>query len=149
VPDYIALLQEMCDDFDLFLQGGNYALTRVRDPAQVTLLGGLNSHAHYMVRRCLPLLAETAIAAIPIVRSVFECGVMAQWLLWVPGSEMALLNECRRQMEQLTKYHSRSETPHYREGAAAAAAHRLFAEWPEKPPAQAGVEICDAFYGGG
>jgi hypothetical protein len=75
VPDYLSLLREMCDDFDKFQQRERYTLNlKVRDPAQVTLLYGLNAHAHYMVRRCLPILAESTIAAIPIVRSVFECG---------------------------------------------------------------------------
>jgi hypothetical protein len=110
VPDYVGLLAEMCDDFDQFQRGKNFAHPRL--PEHLTLLYGLNCHAHYMVRRCLPLLAESTIAAIPIVRSVFECGVMAQWLRWVPGSEDSLVEESHRQMVQLTKDFSRSETPH-------------------------------------
>jgi hypothetical protein len=102
VPDYIGLLSEMCDDFDLFQRSKKFALNP-RVPAHLTLIYGLNCHAHYMVRRCLPLLAESTIVAVTIVRSVFECGVMAQWLRWFPGSEDGLLEESHRQMAALTK----------------------------------------------
>jgi hypothetical protein len=56
--------------------------------------------------------------AVPIMRSVFECGVMAQWLRWFPGSEDKFLEESHRQMAALTKDLSRSVRPHYQEGAA-------------------------------
>jgi hypothetical protein len=76
VPDYVGVLQEMCADFALFQRRENYALKpQVRNQAKVMLVCGLNSHAHYLVGRCLPLLAESPIAVVPIVRSVFECGV--------------------------------------------------------------------------
>src|SRR4029450_13074328 len=71
-----------------------------------------------MVRSCLPLLAESTVAAVPIVRSVFECGVMAQWLGWFPGSEDNVLEESHGLMAALTKDLSRSKRPHYQEGAA-------------------------------
>jgi hypothetical protein len=150
-PDYLTLLSEMCDDFDRFQQRENYTLNQqVRNPAQATLLCGLNSHAHYMVRRCLPLLAESPIAVVPIVRLVFECGVMAQWLRWVPGSELSLTEERRRVMKALTGDLRRSQTPHYREAATAAAQHGVFTKWPElsdAPPANAAKfeAICRAF----
>jgi hypothetical protein len=152
VPDYIGLLSEMCDDFDLFQRSKKFALNP-RVPAHLTLIYGLNCHAHYMVRRCLPLLAESTIVAVTIVRSVFECGVMAQWLRWFPGSEDSLLEESHRQMTALTKDLSRSATPHYREGAARLSTHPALTEWPdpsEEAPAHAAkfAAICRAFYTG-
>jgi hypothetical protein len=117
VPDYVGLLSEMCDDFDLFQRSKKFALNP-RVPGYLRLLYGLNCHAHYIVRRCLSLLAESTIVAVPIVRSVFECGVMAQWLRWFPGSEDSLLEESHRQMAALMKDFNRSVRPHYREGAA-------------------------------
>lgn len=151
VPDYVGLLAEMCDDFDQFQRGKYFALNPYM-PVHLTLLYGLNCHAHYMVRRCLPLLAESTIAAIPIVRSVFECGVMAQWLRWVPGSEDILMEESHRQMVQLTKDLGRSEAPHYREGAARLSTHRALTEWPKLPEAPAHAAriaaICRTFYAG-
>ena len=107
--DYVGLLSEMCDDFELFQQRKKFA-PNPDGPLHVRLLYGLNCHAHYMARRCLPLLAESTIAAVPIVRSVFECGVMAQWLRWFPGSDDSLLEEGRRQMMALTKELSRAES---------------------------------------
>jgi hypothetical protein len=109
----------MCDDFDKFQQRERYTLNlKVRDPAQVTLLYGLNAHAHYMVKRCLPILAESTIAAIPIVRSVFECGVMAQWLRFVPGSEMTLMDEFDGHMRRVIDDLESSAEPNWRERAA-------------------------------
>jgi hypothetical protein len=50
---------------------------------------------------------------------------MAQWLRWVPGSEDSLMEESHRQMVAIPKDLSRSETPHYREGAASLPACQL------------------------
>jgi hypothetical protein len=151
VPDYIALLEEMCADFDLFLQRGNYVLNpQVRNQAKVMLVCGLNSHAHYLIGQCLRLLAESPIAVVPIVRTVFECGVMAQWLRWIPGSELSLTEERRRVMKAQTRDLSRSQTPRYREAAAEAAQHGVFTNWPDladvPPGSDAKFEaICRAF----
>jgi hypothetical protein len=106
-----------------------------------------------MVEHCLPILAMSTIAVVPIVRSVFECGVVAQWLRWVPGSEIGLMDEARRLMEAATKDLSTSESPRYREAAAKLRTHGVFTEWPsvsEDPPAYAAKvgAICLAFYGG-
>jgi hypothetical protein len=151
VLNYIGLLSEMCDDFDLTQKRKNFVLNP-DVPAHLTLLYGLNCHAHYMVRRWLPLLAESTIAAVPIVRSVFECGVIAQWLRWFPGSEDSLMEESHRQMVALTKDLSRSETPYRRERATSLSTHRVITEWPklEDAPAHASriAEICRAFCGG-
>lgn len=118
-PDYVGLLHEMCDDFDGFQQRGHFPLgTQVRDPSQFVLVYGLNRHAHYMISRCMPMLTESTIAAVPILRSVFECGVMAQWLLWVRGSELGLMEECRRQQAAMIENLHRSAAPHFREQAA-------------------------------
>ena len=151
-PDYIGLLSEMCDDFDLFKQSKKFALNP-HVPAHLTLLYGLNCHAHYMVRRCLPLLAETTVVAVPIVRSVFECGVMAQWLRWFPGSEDSLLEESHRQMAALIKDLGRSVRRDSQEGAARLSTHAALTEWPdlsEEAPAHAArfAAICRAFYAG-
>jgi hypothetical protein len=154
LPDYIGLLREMCDDFDAFQQRGRYTLgSHVRDPSQFMLVYGLNCHAHYMVRRCLPLLAESTLAAVPILRSVFECGVMAQWLRWVPGSEVSLLEESRRQTQALAKDLIRSRFPHRREEGARGR-RELAEEWPDlsempRAPSARFAEMCNAFDGAG
>ena len=141
----------MCADFALFQRRENYALKpQVRNQAKVMLVCGLNSHSHYLIGRCLRLLAESPIAVVPIVRSVFECGVMAQWLRWIPGSELSLMEERRRLLVALTGDLSRSQTPHYREVAAASAEHGIFTRWPnlaDVPPASAAKfeAICRAF----
>ncbi|MFL6046371.1 MAG: hypothetical protein ACJ72M_14805 [Propionibacteriaceae bacterium] len=153
-PDYLGLLREMCDDFDEFQQRESYKLNRkVRDPAQATLLYGLNAHAHYMARRCLPILAESTIAAVPIVRSVFECGVMAQWLRWVPGSEMTLMDDFDRQMGWVIDDFETSAEPDWRERATELRAR--LTEIPDLSEEPRGAysatkfkKICEPFYGG-
>jgi hypothetical protein len=152
VPDYVGLLREMCDDFDQFQQREGYTLNpKVRDPAQVTLLYGLTAHAHYMVRRCLPILAESTIAAIPIVRLVFECGVMAQWLRFVPGSEMTLMDEFDGHMERVIDDLESSAEPGWRERAAELRGGLTeipdLSEAPRAYPARI-RRICESFYGG-
>jgi hypothetical protein len=131
VPDYVGLLRGMCDDFDLFKQRDDFILgPHARDPLQFMFVYGLTFQANYMVRRCLPLLADSTIVAVPILRSVFECGVMAQWLRWVPGSEMSLHDEARRQMVALSEDLNRSSEPSYRENVAWAR-RVLGDDWPD------------------
>jgi hypothetical protein len=147
-PDYIRLLSEMCDDFDLFQQRENFTLnSHVRDPAQFMFVYGLNCHAHYMVRRCLPILADSTIAVVPTLRSVYECGVMAQWLRWVPGSEVSFLEESRRQMAALAEDLNPRGATSSREGARRFLAELLL---PEEPRAHSAKfhAICKAFHGG-
>jgi hypothetical protein len=123
----------------------------VRNASQVTYLYGLNAHAHYMARRCLPILAESTIAAVPIVRSVFECGVMAQWLRWVPGSEMTLMDDFDRQMGLIMDDFETSAEPDWRERATEL--RERLTEIPylsEAPRANSAkiLRICEKFYGG-
>jgi hypothetical protein len=156
VPDYVDLLREMCDDFDQFqLQHSDrYTLNpKVRNPSQITYVYGLNAHAHYMARRCLPILAESTIAAVPIVRSVFECGVMAQWLRWVPGSEMTLMDDFDRQMAWIIDDFESSAEPDWRERATELRAR--LTEIPDLSEDPRGAysaakfkKICEPFYGG-
>jgi hypothetical protein len=108
-----------------------------------------------MARRFLLLLTltESTIAVIPILRSVFECGVMAQWVRWVPGSDAALMEETRGQLEAMNKYLSRSTASHIRDEAARTRSdHADLAEnWPdlsERAHSARFAAICDAFYGG-
>jgi hypothetical protein len=154
-PDYLGLLREMCDDFDQFQlqQRERYKLNRqVRNPSQVTYLYGLNAHAHYMARRCLPILAESTIASVPIVRSVFECGVMAQWLRWIPGSELTLMDDFDLQMGRVINDFETSAEPVWRERAAEL--RERLVEIPDLSEAPRGAHsskiktICDSFYGG-
>jgi hypothetical protein len=152
-PDYVGLLREMCDDFDQFQQREGYKLNpKVRDPAQVALLYGLNAHAHYMARRCLPILGESTIAAIPIVRSVFECGVMAQWLRLVPGSENTLMDDFQRQMGWIIDDFEAATEPDWRERATEL--RERLTEIPDLSEEPRGAysaritKICDLFVGG-
>jgi hypothetical protein len=88
VLDYIGLLSEMCDDFDMIQKRKNFVLNP-DVPVHLTLLYGLNCHAHYMVRRCLPLLAESTIAAVPSHRALgvrVRChGAVVAVVSWIGG----------------------------------------------------------------
>jgi hypothetical protein len=68
-----------------------------RSLPQLLVTFGLAAHAHRLARPALNLLnAGLVIESAPIVRSMYECALTAQWIAQVEGAEAAFYNQQTR-----------------------------------------------------
>lgn len=75
-----------------------------RTVAQVAVTLGLVSHAHVVGRAAFTLLAaNNGLAAAPIVRTMFECALTAQWVAQVDGAQDAFFAKQTKQRRNLLK----------------------------------------------
>jgi len=71
----------------------------------IALVGGLNAQTHALAEATIALWdSPTAwVATVPIARSIFECGLLAQWVVHDPAAMGSVIAECERQRESLAK----------------------------------------------
>jgi len=148
LESYEPLLAEMCADFDRFWARPQLNRDTRIAPSVLTfaMVYGLACHARTLVAESLPLFTKPTLAMVPIIRSVFEAGVTAQWLRWVRDSDVSLMRAHRRQQTLLTDSLLESANPMFHESGR----HRRAEEEPpiplgEGPDSASFKAICYSF----
>lgn len=105
----------MCDDWSSFTGSGSplRPSREGRDETTFGLLFGLTAQAHELVRGGLPIMEPMTTAAHPVIRSVYELGVTAQWVYWVPGAELQVAKEAVRKRRNLINQMKKSTSTEF------------------------------------
>lgn len=156
VPDYLQLVNQLHDDFSTFQEGRRQVHLKKHVPhPRFAVLYGLACQTDMLSREALPLLdtddPRPRLAAVPIVRSVYETGLTAQWVAGTPLAEYRIAKKHRDVQREVTTALRLSANPLFRE----AAEHREDRydesqfDMPDGTPPSAGVKaICESLEGG-
>jgi hypothetical protein len=83
---------------------GEIEVARTKKQTQFAVVHSFAAHAHYIADAALDLIEQDRIlAAIPLVRSVYEFALTAQWTAQVSDAAEALINETYRQRDNTSK----------------------------------------------
>lgn len=155
-PDYLRLINQLHDGFTEFQRNRRQIHPKKDVPhTKIAVVYGLACHADMLSREVLPLLAgddpRPHLAAVPIVRAIYEAGLTAQWISHTPLAEFRIAKKHRDVQRQMTTELRRSAIARMDE-----AADRRD-DWydesqfdiPPGTPPSAGIEsICTGFKGG-
>lgn len=154
-PDYVALLSELHDSHVDFQENRQQIhLMKTVPQAKFVLVYGLACHADLLTAEVMPMLDEKdprpRLAAVPIVRSMFEAGLTAQWLTLVPLAELRLAKKHRDVYREMTSEMHASKVPLIKEMAARRDQYdeQGFLTDPSMPVSSGIKPICDSLVEG-
>lgn len=102
--DALATLAAMVQDYNTMQARSPQVSLRHGVPEkQFAVIFGLNAQAHTLAEATLPMWSSPtlSVAARPLARSIFECGIVAQWLMRDPEAIQATFAEYERQRRAL------------------------------------------------
>lgn len=116
---------------------------------------GLACHADMLSREVLPLLDTTdprpRLAAVAIVRAIFEAGLTAQWISRTPLAELRIAKRHRDVQREITSELRQSSVPLLRDSVDIREGwydESEFVTDPSMPPSASVKSICDGLEGG-
>jgi Family of unknown function (DUF5677) len=155
LPDFdklSALARELLDSWDaLMAQDDLESELRGRTLAQIAVTLGLVRHTHLLGHAALSLLdADNGLAAAPLVRSMYECALTAQWVAQVDGAQEAFFAKQTKQRRNLLESMKSLSLPSVQPGELDEAMSALDEDKAQKVRLSATfAAICDALQPGG
>lgn len=156
VPPYLRLINDVHESYIKFKKNRVHIHRKPDVPnLKFAVIYGLACHTDMLACEVLPLLdtddPRPRLAAVPIVRSIYEAGLTAQWVSRVPGAEYRIAKKHHDVARQQTEELKKSGLALLREAADIRAKRdddEEPAAYPDMPSSASIQSICETFEGG-